>query len=99
MKFTSQDNLLYFWLKLKAKLSTVAFSGKYSDLSGKPTSLPANGGNSNTANTLSTPRKINGVSFDGSKDISIKDNTKSNVQVSTTQPTNQETNDIWYRPI
>ena len=31
-------------------LAAVATSGKYSDLSGKPTSLPANGGNANTVN-------------------------------------------------
>lgn len=35
-----------------------------------PTSLPANGGNAETANKLSTPRKIWGQSFDGSGDIS-----------------------------
>lgn len=33
------------WL---ADLKTVAFTGKYSDLDGRPTSLPANGGNSDT---------------------------------------------------
>ena len=31
-----------------SSLATVATSGKYSDLSGKPTSLPANGGNADT---------------------------------------------------
>lgn len=31
---------------------------------------------SETADKLSTPRKINGVDFDGTKDIAIKDNTK-----------------------
>lgn len=191
MKFTSQDNLLYFWLKLKAKLSTVAFSGEYSDLSGKPTSLPANGGNANTVggklpsafatsaqgtkadnalpkaggtmtgdvsfpdnkpsvrwrkgsvydsaigwdysgngcmafmakNTVSRFRfhagvdpatfaidKMMGITPDfeikkggsyvsGKKVIVEGDSRLTNVQVSTTQPTNQETNDIWYRPI
>lgn len=34
------------WL---ADLKTVAFTGKYSDLDGRPTSLPANGGNADTA--------------------------------------------------
>lgn len=33
------------WL---ADLKTVAFTGKYSDLDGRPTSLPANGGNADT---------------------------------------------------
>ena len=36
-----------------------------------PTSLPADGGNSATATKLATARKINGASFDGSKDITI----------------------------
>ncbi|MHC1722435.1 MAG: hypothetical protein AB9836_04420 [Aminipila sp.] len=38
----------------------------------KPTALPANGGNSDTADKLKTARKINGVPFDGSSDITIE---------------------------
>lgn len=41
--------------KIKSKLASVALSGKYSDLSGKPTSLPANGG---TAQTISSTLPI-----------------------------------------
>lgn len=52
-------------------LASVATSGNYNDLSNKPSSLPANGGNATTATRLATPRKINGVSFDGTKDITI----------------------------
>lgn len=52
-------------------LKTVAFSGSYNDLSNKPTSLPANGGDSTTAIKLKTARKINGISFDGTKDITV----------------------------
>lgn len=48
MKIVSQDNLKYFWTKLKSKLSTVSFTGNYSDLNNKPTSMPANGGNADT---------------------------------------------------
>ena len=36
-----------------------------------PTSLPANGGHADTADKLTTPRKINGVNFDGSADIQV----------------------------
>lgn len=55
-------------------LKTVAFSGNYNDLSNKPTSLPANGGNADSAIKLATPRKIAGTSFDGTADISISYN-------------------------
>lgn len=41
MKFTSQDNLKFFWIKIKEKLSTVAFTGNYTDLANKPARLPA----------------------------------------------------------
>jgi len=37
-------------VKFLSDLKTVAFSGSYNDLSNKPTSLPANGGNSATVN-------------------------------------------------
>ena len=37
------------WL---ADLKTVAFTGKYSDLDGRPTSLPANGGNADTVDDV-----------------------------------------------
>ncbi|MCI1800226.1 MAG: hypothetical protein LKI56_09030, partial [Clostridium sp.] len=39
-----------------------------------PSSLPANGGNSATATKLATARKINGVAFDGSEDITVTAN-------------------------
>lgn len=39
-----------------------------------PISLPANGGNSATATKLQTARKINGVAFDGSEDITVTAN-------------------------
>lgn len=60
-------------------------------------------GTSNTANSattagtaakLETPRKINGIEFDGSKDITIKDNSKPDVIYSTTEPTTVPTNTI-----
>lgn len=41
----------------------------------KPTSMPANGGEANTAMKLKTARTINGTAFDGSKDITIEANT------------------------
>lgn len=41
-----------------------------------PTKLPADGGNADSATKLSTARKINGIEFDGSKDVTISDNTK-----------------------
>lgn len=56
-KFIDQNGLRYFFSKLKRmfekkadkdSLKPVATSGKYSDLEGKPTSLPANGGNADT---------------------------------------------------
>lgn len=36
-----------------------------------PETLPADGGNAETANKLTTPRTINGIAFDGSEDIEI----------------------------
>lgn len=62
--------------KYLTDLKTVAFTGNYSDLSGRPTSLPASGGNADTALKLATPRNINGVAFDGTQNITIVDNTK-----------------------
>ena len=41
------------------------------DKSQIPTSLPANGGNADTATKLKTARTINGVVFDGAADITI----------------------------
>ena len=38
------------WSYIKSKLSTVATSGSYNDLTNKPTSMTANGGNSATVN-------------------------------------------------
>ncbi|WMJ78510.1 MULTISPECIES: hypothetical protein [unclassified Sedimentibacter] len=64
-------------------LKTVAFTGSYTDLSNKPTSLPADGGtsaacsgNSATATKLQIARQINGVAFDGTANITIADDTK-----------------------
>ena len=45
-------------------------------ITGLPTSLPANGGNASTTTKLQTARKINGVSFDGTADITVADATK-----------------------
>lgn len=68
------------WVKVTndSELSAVAKSGNYTDLKNTPTSLPANGGtaaacsgNASTASKIQTPRKIAGVLFDGSADISI----------------------------
>ena len=39
MAFLDNSGLAYFWNKIKSKLSAVAFSGSYSDLTGKP-SIP-----------------------------------------------------------
>lgn len=41
------------------------------DISNFPSSMPANGGNAETAERLSYARKINGISFDGSENINI----------------------------
>lgn len=57
-------------------LKTVAFTGSYTDLSNKPTSLPADGGNAATATKLQTARQINGVAFDGTANITVADGTK-----------------------
>lgn len=43
-KYLDENGLLYFWQKIKAKfaeLKTVAFTGAYSDLTGKPTNVSA----------------------------------------------------------
>ena len=47
-KFLDLDGLKHFLQQFVSKLKTVAFSGSYNDLSDKPSSLPANGGNSDT---------------------------------------------------
>lgn len=67
-------------------LKVVAFTGNYTDLSNKPTSLPADGGtsaecsgNAATATKLQTARQINGVAFDGSVNITVADGTKAPV--------------------
>ena len=60
-------------------LKAVAFSGSYNDLADKPASLPASGGNADTAAKLSTARTIGisggatgtATSFDGSANIDI----------------------------
>ena len=69
--------------KFFTDLKTVAFTGSYTDLMNKPTSLPANGGvadscsgNAATATKLQTARNINGVAFDGTQNITVADSTK-----------------------
>ena len=73
-------------------LKTVAFTGSYNDLSDKPiipdstsdltndsgfiTSASSISGNADTATKLATARTINGVSFDGTANITITDSTK-----------------------
>lgn len=59
-------------------LIDAAIAGKadIEDIPVIPSSLPANGGNADTAIRLDTARKINGTAFDGSKDITIEDSTK-----------------------
>lgn len=47
-----------------------------------------------TAEKLKTPRTINGVQFDGSKDITITDSSKPNVVYSTTEPSTVPANTI-----
>ena len=47
-KFLDLDGLKHFLQQFVLKLKAVAFSGSYNDLSDKPTSLPANGGNADT---------------------------------------------------
>ena len=47
-KFLDLDGLKHFLQQFVSKLKAVAFSGSYNDLSDKPTSLPANGGNADT---------------------------------------------------
>lgn len=73
IKFNGFD----IWHKGNFTPSTVATSGKYSDLSGAPTSLPANGGtsatcsgNSATASKWQTARIIS-ITGDGSGSASV----------------------------
>ena len=52
---------------LSGNLKPVATSGSYNDLTNKPTSLPANGGNADTANTAGyawDANKLNGLPFE-----------------------------------
>lgn len=65
VKVIGLDNLDKFKGKIDENLETKA---NKSDI---PESLPANGGDALTAERLKTPRKINGVDFDGSADIEI----------------------------
>lgn len=61
----------------KLNFATVATSGSYTDLSNKPTSLPANGGSAATAAKLLNQRTITlagdisgSIQFDGSTNVS-----------------------------
>lgn len=47
-----------------------------------------------TADKLKTPRKINGVEFDGSKDITVTDSSKPSIVYSTTEPASVPANTI-----
>jgi hypothetical protein len=66
-------------MKWFADLKSVAFSGSYADLTDKPASLPANGGNADTATKLATSRTIaisggatgTATGFDGTGNITI----------------------------
>ncbi|MBU5486460.1 hypothetical protein KQI86_19345 [Clostridium sp. MSJ-11] len=62
------------WTGVTGKPSTFTPSSHThtkSQITDFPTSLPANGGNATTATKLQTARTINGVSFDGSTNITI----------------------------
>lgn len=56
----------------------------YGNITGKPASLPANGGRADTANKLTTARRINGVAFDGSADITVTANPNAHNQSAST---------------
>ena len=43
-------------------------------------------GNSDSSTKLKTPRKINGVDFDGTKDITVHDSSAVKVYVGTSEP-------------
>jgi len=59
-------------LALKANLSSPSFTGVVSS----PSFIGTLSGNASTANTLTTPRTINGISFDGGSNITVPDNTR-----------------------
>lgn len=72
----------------------ISHSHTKSNITDFPTSLPANGGtsaicsgNASTATTLQTARTINGVSFNGSANITIADGTKAPIAHSSTGTT------------
>lgn len=68
------DDRYYTETEIDGKLSGKANSSHThtaSQVTGLPTSLPANGGDADTAVKLKTARNINGVAFDGSKDITV----------------------------
>lgn len=57
--------------KITDRVSLQGHKHTKNDITGFPSSLPANGGSAETAERLATPRTINGVSFDGSTNIKI----------------------------
>lgn len=89
MNFLDKDGLSYFWGKIKnkfAKPSTVTPKPNGTANVGTDTgyargdhihpSQTSVSGNAGTATKLATARNINGVAFDGTKDITVADNTK-----------------------
>ena len=74
-KIGTKADLVYVNGELTKKANT-SHTHTWANLVDAPTSLPANGGNSDTAARLKTARTINGVSFDGSNNITVYDNTK-----------------------
>ena len=67
MASLDKAGLAYLWSKLKAKLNGKADAGhthSYNDLSNKPSSLPANGGNADTVDNYHI-RKVTNASDTG----------------------------------
>lgn len=71
--------------QVKLGTTTYTHSNGVISLPSYPTALPALGGNADTAKRLYTPRRINGIAFDGTADIQIQMDDTS-VHVGTTAP-------------
>lgn len=70
----THDDRYYTETEINSKLegkAAASHTHSASQVTDLPTSLPANGGSADTAVKLKTARNINGVAFDGSKDITV----------------------------
>lgn len=70
MAYLDKTGLVYLWGKIKAQLANkadtsslkkVATTGSYNDLSDKPSSLPANGGNADTVDNMHIRKGTSGA--------------------------------------